>query len=244
MLPSIHRCSTDKCAKDNLIPFTRWITPPGVPKRFTTQMYLYMLPLPAETAAQPVPGLDLLHQETIIPTPTHDGGLEHTAAAFEHARVWLEKAGRGEIILFPPQYYLLHLVSGFLRPSASASPSDDYKSQRDALFAFLNRIPTTPRGEGQGKRRREHDIPWSEKVISPTMLFKRQLDSRLVLGLDKPGPELKGSGKGGDWDRVVLVRFTKEGPRDVEVRWREDVLREEREREGAGESHGANSSKL
>src|ERR1700753_2590512 len=36
---------------DNLIPFTRWITPPNVPKRFTTQMYLYFLPLPSESSA-------------------------------------------------------------------------------------------------------------------------------------------------------------------------------------------------
>ncbi|KAK3094296.1 hypothetical protein LTR53_019442, partial [Teratosphaeriaceae sp. CCFEE 6253] len=29
---------------EGLIPFTRWVTPTNVPKRFTTQMYLYFLP--------------------------------------------------------------------------------------------------------------------------------------------------------------------------------------------------------
>lgn len=56
----------------------------------------------------------------------------------------------------------------------------------------------------------------------------RKSDGRSVLGLDKPGPELVGSGRGGDGERVVLVRFSKEGPRDVEVRWRKEVLEEER----------------
>lgn len=197
-------------------------------KRFTTQMYLYMLPLSAQ-ALKAVPDPDLLHQETIIPTPTPDGGLEHTAAAFEDASVWLERANKGDVILFPPQYYLLHLVSEFLRPSASASPLGDYQSQRDALVAFLNRTPTSRQERGDGKRRREDDIPWSEKVMSPTMLSMRRDDGRLVLGLDKPGPELRETARGGDWDRVVLVHFRKEGPRDVEVRWREEVFREGRE---------------
>lgn len=53
-------------------------------------------------------------------------------------------------------------------------------------------------------------------------------DGRSVLGLDYPGPELEGTGRGGDKERVVVVRFGKEGPRDVEVRERAEVLGEER----------------
>lgn len=53
-------------------------------------------------------------------------------------------------------------------------------------------------------------------------------DGRSVLGLDYPGPELEGSGRGGDGERVVLVRFKKEGPRDVEVRGRREVFDAER----------------
>lgn len=71
--------------------------------------------------------------------------------------------------------------------------------------------------------------------MSPSVMFTRRRDGRLALGLDKPGPELKGSRRGGDWERVVLVNFRKEGPRNVEVMSRAQVLREEREDEGSEE---------
>lgn len=64
--------------------------------------------------------------------------------------------------------------------------------------------------------------------MSPHSLFVREADGRVVLGLDRPGAELDGSGRGGHWEQVVLVNFGKHGPRDVEVRRREDVLTEER----------------
>jgi len=40
---------------------------------------------------------------------------------------------------------------------------------------------------------------------------------------------LKDSERGGDAERVVLVKFGKQGPRDVEVMCRTDVFREKRE---------------
>ena len=42
------------------------------------------------------------------------------------------------------------------------------------------------------------------------------------------GPELKDSDRRGDEKRVVLIKFSKEGPRNVEVRYKKDVLEEER----------------
>lgn len=189
-------------------------------------MYLYMLPLSA-----PAPGTP--EHETIIHTPTHDGGLEHTAATFDDASAWLAKACAGEILLFPPQFYLLNLVSEFTKtapPSNKGDLTSHYQSQRDALLEFLRKVPTArPDASPKSKAHGTASIPWAEKAISPTSLFIRRGDKRVVLGLDKPGPELKGSPRGGDWDRVVLVRFQKEGPTGVEVAWREDVLREERE---------------
>lgn len=74
-----------------------------------------------------------------------------------------------------------------------------------------------------------------------------------MLGLDKPGPELRGSDpatKGGDMERVVLVKFQggklgAAGPRDVEVRWRGEVLEEERkDQEEEERAEGGESSKL
>lgn len=81
---------------------------------------------------------------------------------------------------------------------------------------------------GQESMTNGKSIKWSDKCMSPTGLLMRKSDGRSVLALDKPGPELAGSGRGGDNERVVLVKFSKEGPRDVEVRWRKEVLEEER----------------
>lgn len=171
-------------------------------------MYLYLLPLSTSLAS-----------ESLIPTPTSDGGIEHTAASFAPCATWLSQARRNEIILFPPQFYLLHLLSPFLSPPAASN--SELQEQRDKILHFL-------KNDSSGG----NDIPWAEKAMSPTGLFFRKRDGRSVLGLDKPGPELKGSERGGDAERVVLVRFSKEGPRDVEVRGRAEVLKEEREKQG------------
>ncbi|KAI0425175.1 hypothetical protein F5Y09DRAFT_322399 [Xylaria sp. FL1042] len=230
---------------DGLLPFTRWVTPHGPPKRFTTQMYLYMLPL--ETSPDPV--LSAAQSEALIPTA--DGGAEITAAHFDDAATWLRRQDRGDVILFPPQYFLLHLLSRFLTGAPSPSPSSSsikeldssqtteyYRAQREKLRVFLHTVPTSTH-----PRATEHptsQIPWADKVISPVTLGLRHTDQRAILALDKPGNELKGSGRGGDWERVVLVKFGKAGPSNVEVRGREEVLAEERE----AKSKEAASSKL
>ena len=199
---------------ENLIPCTRWITPTNVPKRFTTQMYIYLLPLARSTSSLP--------SEMLVPTP--DGGVEHTAATFAPAQTFLARAAAGDVILFPPQHFLLALLAQFL--SADASGPLHQTSQREKLLEYLRRVPTAETSRG-----REHwtaGIPWADKVISPHTIAIRGSDQRAVLALDRPGPELKGSKRGGDWERVVLVKFGKGGPRQVEVRKREDVLEEER----------------
>jgi len=212
-------------------------------------MYLYMLPLPpssaedlrnAEAAA--------VKQETIIQVPTHDGGLEHTAATFDSISTWLAKARDGSIILFPPQLFLLTLLSEFLTgdPASSASADEKiryYSDQRAAALEFLSRTPTSPAGLAGAKQHPAALVPWADKVMSPTALFMLPGDGRLVLGLDKPGPELAQSGRAGDPDRVVLVDFKKEGPRRVEVRSRQEVLRQKREAEEA-ESKDTSKGKL
>ncbi|KAI3328194.1 hypothetical protein F4824DRAFT_493375 [Ustulina deusta] len=210
---------------EGLLPFTRWITPHGQPRRFTTQMYVYMLPV--ETSADAV--LSAAQSEALIPTA--DGGAEITAAHFDDVAAWLERQGRGDLVLFPPQHFLLHLLARFLAGApADLEPSqatEYYGAQREALRVFLRTVPTAthPKAEGHPTSR----IPWADKVISPVMLGLRHGDRRAILGLDKPGAELKGSGRGGDWERVVLVHFGKGGPTHVEVRGREEVLAEERE---------------
>ncbi|KAF1982544.1 hypothetical protein K402DRAFT_397450 [Aulographum hederae CBS 113979] len=198
---------------ENLIPFTRWITPTNVPKRFTTQMYLYFLPLPTSQAPVsasigPLPTTS----EAVIPPPTHDGGLEHTAARFLPAAFWLSMARSGEIILFPPQFFLLHHVSQYLNPDVpGALEPDMLRQQRKELRDFIY-------------RRREGEPSWADACISPTGMTKRLEDGRQILGLERAGPELEGSGRRGVKEWVCFVRFTKEGPREVDVGLRSEVL--------------------
>lgn len=249
-----------RACTDELVPFTRWITPTwNKGRRFTTQMYLFLMPLAiaaskssssaseSSSSTLPPPG-DVL--ENII-TPTSDGGIEHTAATFATPADWLRQEVEGRIILFPPQCFLLTLIARVFDAVAVASSSASkpsrqelYAEQRKALLEFVNKptaysshvLPETGASAvGENKEDKVHPtamIPWTEKVMSPEPLFTRESDGRLVLGLDKPGPELKGSGRGGDFERVVLVHFNKGGPRNVEVRQRVDVVREEKERGG------------
>lgn len=191
---------------DALIPFTRWITPTSVPKRFTTQMYIYFLPLSTSITSQ-----------SSIPVPTSDGGLEHTAALFAPCSTWLSQARANEIILFPPQFYLMYLLAPFLSTLTTPLSSAQLQAQRDKVLEYVQ----GDGGDGKG-------IKWADKVMSPIGLMMRKSDGRSVLGLEKPGPELRDSDRGGDEKRVVLVKFCKEGPRDVEVMERREVLEVER----------------
>jgi hypothetical protein len=178
-------------------------------------MYLYLLPVSSSPLA------------SSFLTPTPDGGVENTAALFASPHTFLSRAAAGEVILFPPQHYLLTLLTKFIPPpAAAAAGAAEHQRQRDRLLDFIETVPTA-----RTKKGREHStshIPWAEKIMSPATLFVRQADKRVVLGIDKPGPELKGSDRGGDWENVIMVRFTKAGPMEVEIKGREDAFNEER----------------
>ncbi|OQD66855.1 hypothetical protein PENPOL_c004G06359 [Penicillium polonicum] len=197
-----------------LILFTRWVTPTNVPKRYTTQMYLYFLPLPVNVDKKLLDQLPSEGEHEEHQIPTSDGGIEVTEAQFLPASEWVSRAQKAEIILFPPQFLLLHLVSGFLdrEPRADASV-EEMEKRRQALVEFVH----------------SGSPPWTEKCISPKMLLMTS-DGRSVLGLNDPGPELKGSSKRGESERVVLVRFKKGSAREVAVGWKKDVLQEQREK--------------
>ena len=179
---------------DGLIPFTHWVTPPNVPKRFSTQMYLYFVHV--EEAGNPS-----VHA-------TSDE-IETMAPEWRRAKDWLERARSGEVILFPPQFLLLYLISEILDVEPRPQTREEIKARRVALRRFIQT---------------DGDPAWTDKYISPIGMQVGRPDGRAVLRLDRPGPELKDSGLKGESQRVVLVRFRKEGPRDVEVGFWQDVL--------------------
>lgn len=210
-----------------LIPFTRWVTPPNVPKRFSTQMYIYFLPL---GSSSPTSG----EEEIVIPTPTHDGGIEHTAARFLPPNKWINLARQNRIILFPPQFFLTLILSKYLSPTVTGPDSpipsvSELQKERDNLHTFLNK-PRMYDGKPE--------VSFAEACISPIVLGKGEYGDlaqdgiggvdkdTAVLVLDRPGKEVEAQGHGrtGIREWVVVTKFKKEGPRDVDVRRREEVL--------------------
>lgn len=183
---------------EHLIPFTRWLTPAHKPKRFTTQMYIYFLPLPSDVSTDSSAGLDTSpyqSQLAVAHTPTPDGGLEHNTADFYPPREWLSLAATGVIDLRPPQFFLLSLIASYLSPppsgtsdSVGISPDSDIQGQREALVKFIE----------------SGDPPWGEKCISPRIIDSSK--ERTVVALDSPGPELQGTHRKGDYERVLVLK--------------------------------------
>ena len=172
---------------EGLVPFTRWLTPANIPKRYSTQMYLYFLPLES--------GPELGKRTTQMHIPTPDGGIEHTAAKFAWAEEWIEAALKGECVLFPPQFFLLSLVADFLKPPSDGKEKLDtgqLQEQRRQLMEFV-------KGE---------DPPWGEKCISPNPVKKS--GDTLWMGMGDAGPELEGTGRSGDKERVLRVELSGE----------------------------------
>src|SRR5271154_105186 len=111
----------------------------NIPKRFTTQMYIAFLDLPKSSSSKNA-DLNLpTTSEALIPNPTSDGGVEHTAALFAPCSTWLSQARANEIILFPPQFYLMHLLAPFLSapPPYQTFTTEGLQEQRDAVMGFL-----------------------------------------------------------------------------------------------------------
>ncbi|XWW95292.1 hypothetical protein V2A60_003249 [Cordyceps javanica] len=201
---------------ESLIPYTRWLTPITVPKRFTTQMYLYLLPL----TRHDVPS------KMVIPTP--DGGIEHTAALFAAPQAWIKQARQGEVILFPPQFFILDTVGrhvGGGKPGSLEEESRRFMQQRRRLLRFVKEVPTAT--TALGRAHPSSQVAWADKVISPLPMYMRESDGRAVLSLNYPGPELEGTDRVGDFEHVVLTKFGKKGPTGVEVRLREEILDED-----------------
>lgn len=194
---------------EGLVPFTRWLTPANIPKRYSTQMYLYFLPL--ESRLELGKRTDQMH----IPTP--DGGVEHTAAKFAWAGEWIDSALKEECVLFPPQFFLLSLVADFLKAPPPENGKEEkldierLREQRTRLLEFV----------------KGGDPPWGEKCISPNPIKKS--GDTLWMGMGDAGPELEGTGRSGDKERVLKVELSGEvergrrTPRPKEVVMKRDL---------------------
>ena len=181
-----------------------------MPRRFSTQMYIYLLP----------PEADLAEKEMFVHRP--DWGIEHTAASFLPAAAWIDRADRGEILLFPPQAFLLHLLAQYLTPYSWSQQTpakeqchvqDVIQEQRKQLLEFLQ----------------SGDPIWREKCICPRALEgvegRRMANgnAEIFLDLGWPGPELEAAGRRGDIELILIVEWEKNLPRRSKLKMRSQI---------------------
>ncbi len=196
---------------EGLVPFTRWLTPANIPKRFSTQMYLYFLPIDSELSSKT--------DKTQMHIPTPDGGVEHTAARFLYPREWLEMALDGDIVLYPPQFFLLSLIADFLISPPTGEEDLDAEALREQRKRLMHFVKT------------DGDPLWGEKCISPNPI-KGEKGKYMIMGMGDAGPELEGTSRRGDAERVLRVELTKDVERGrqrrspQEVVWNRDMFTE------------------
>ena len=188
-------------------------------------MYLYFLPIPTHwspttnpSAISQSPPLSQLRSNAIH-KPISDGGIEHTAAQFLPPSEWLSLYRSYEIVLFPPQLFLLHLISPFLSPS----PSSLHHSSLGSSPPNNVDIPTIhQRREDLISFTRTETPPWTEKCISSKYISRP--GQQAFLALDEAGPELVGTNRKGETERVMVEVRRKGKPLLWEVRRKSDVL--------------------
>ncbi|KAF5381066.1 hypothetical protein D9615_004108 [Tricholomella constricta] len=110
---------------NSLLPFTQWITPVNVLRRFHTQFYVAFLP------AAPSSGFSSGAKQDRIPKP--DGGQEVVSARFLHPEDALAEFREGKITFMPPQAYILQTLSDILQG-------------RESIPAQRERVQTLSRG--------------------------------------------------------------------------------------------------
>ncbi|KAG6833657.1 hypothetical protein H0H87_002853 [Tephrocybe sp. NHM501043] len=91
----------------SLLPFTQWITPVNVLRRFHTQFFVTFLP------AAPSSGFTSGSKQDRV--PKHDGGQEVISARFVHPEDALNEFRERKITFMPPQAYLLQTLSEILQ---------------------------------------------------------------------------------------------------------------------------------
>ncbi|KZT69794.1 hypothetical protein DAEQUDRAFT_726103 [Daedalea quercina L-15889] len=118
-----------------LWPFTQWVTPPTLARRFHTQFYLAFL----EDA--PSSGFKSGRKQERLPTP--DGEQEVIAARFVHPQTALADARANKIALMPPQVYLLTTIADILAENENAEAQQE--RLRDLSQGVFGRMVVQPR---------------------------------------------------------------------------------------------------
>lgn len=173
---------------DQLIPFTKWITPKTMLRRFETHMFLYFVPEDTSSVSGTTRG-------KAQQLPTGDGGIEILSTRFMAPHVALDAAKRQEIVLFPPQFYLISALLPFLEQSTGL---EDHvaKLRRRKLVRFA---------EGE----------FGQMTVEPHVL-KKLSDGRVVMGL---GPN------GDQENVVIAQVAKKGEPRGLELLKKHDVAK-------------------
>jgi hypothetical protein len=265
---------------DSLIPFTRWISPlvpsrrrPKIPRRHTTQVYIYMMPFddPSLQRTSRQESWEVVTKMETYFNHVPQIDVERIRARFQGVSHWLNRAEINTALLYPQQVYLLTLLEEQFfpnykrtfrldpepgvsvtavretrkneRPPDATAQLTSRQAERNRLMQFIDQEPTAPSKslKRQASKRKSAKIgaalqkstkwtSWRDKTISPHLLFQQQSkDGRVVIGLDPEGKakfELENSGHGGDGDRVILLKFIKHRPRDVEVMSKEAIFKE------------------
>jgi len=175
----------------DLFPFTQWITPKTIPRRFHTYFYVAFLDdTPASTQG-----------ENQLPTP--DGGLEVISTSLRRPSIFMDSFSRGEIALMPPQFYLLTTLVEVLSDS-STRPREGTERMKLLSRGAFGRMQINPavfphetdptksyfvyegdeiRGGPKGRRHRSH-IQFGEKRNIRSIQLQRNFD---IFSDDLPG---------------------------------------------------------
>ncbi|KAK6344728.1 hypothetical protein TWF718_006686 [Orbilia javanica] len=125
-----------------LIPFTKWITPPTMKKRYETHMFLGFLPLSSSSSVDSSSSTQL---------PTSDGGVETVSTTFMTAEEILVGLKENSIILFPPQAYLVTRLARFLSDRGLGVEEQREKIKQWIEEEGVGKYVFEPRPEGKTK---------------------------------------------------------------------------------------------
>ncbi|KAL5532883.1 hypothetical protein ACEPAF_4657 [Sanghuangporus sanghuang] len=135
----------------SLLPFSTWVTPPQVPRRFRTCFFVTFLPVDSALFG-PSSGTQI-HR---LPTPDSpdneaSASTEVVSAQFVHPRDLLSAFSREEIGLMPPQFYILSILQDIFKSGSDSSvntPTQREQIQRISK-SYFGRTEFNPRFDSE-----------------------------------------------------------------------------------------------